>query len=582
MAGTAEEALLEARRAVAAEAGGSGSGSGSGGGNGSGAAADALSRRAILTALRFAPLPAEEGAHGGGMDDFFDDVAVLATRVEVQETPPRRAPPCLAAARAAAAAGADASVKPPPMATLAEGDAPTPPPPPPAQQQQQAAGGGAPGGDGGGSDDDDDPAGGDDAPAGGGGGGGGGSGGGGDDAPRRVCFSDSPPVGAAAWTLRLRGPQLAPSGLPLELPLGAATTLAELRRRAARAAGLDAPSLRMRAGFPPCALDPDGHNGEASVEQAGLTDRDVLHVEGVLPPGGAPGGAAAAAAAAPPAAAAPARGGAAAAVAAAAAAVAAAGAKRPRAGGAGGSRRFPGKAHRTGVAGAAPGAGANTAGGGGAPTLASLDADALAAAGPLAAASLAAGLAPDISWLRDDAGGEEAALGASLLGAARGGHGGAGAAAAALRRAFSAELSTRATAAEGTARVAAALAGAVRFEVLPDGRLAVTYSAPGARGASAAAKQECVADLPASLLPIVLRLVIGDGSDRVAMDNMAPERFAVVSPRMFWAVVRHGGVGPAAAGGRSFAQALSMFVPGVDFEALGRRERLKPERYRPT
>jgi hypothetical protein len=118
----------------------------------------------------------------------------------------------------------------------------------------------------------------------------------------------------------------------------------------------------------------------------------------------------------------------------------------------------------------------------------------------------------------------------------------------------------------------------VRFEPLPDGRVMVTFSAPGPRGAAPISRQDCVPDLPRMVLPFVLRLVLGDASDPAARANLAPQRMAVASPRMFWAVVRHGGVGP----NTSFAEALATLVPGVDWVATLRRERLKPERYRPS
>jgi hypothetical protein len=53
---------------------------------------------------------------------------------------------------------------------------------------------------------------------------------------------------------------------------------------------------------------------------------------------------------------------------------------------------------------------------------------------------------------------------------------------------------------------------------------------------------------------------------------------AVASPRVFWAVVRYGGVG--APGGGGFAEALARLAPGAaDWAALARRTRAKPERY---
>jgi hypothetical protein len=301
-----------------------------------------------------------------------------------------------------------------------------------------------------------------------------------------------------------------------------------------------------------------------SAAQAGLTDREVLSLDGTAAAAspGLPSPAAAtpmaASALAPPA---PASGSA---------------PKRKRA--AGGSRRFPGKARRIGLAGAPPPAGNAAAGGAAMPaSYAALEAEALAEAGPMAAAALAAGFEADASWLIGGGGGPEAGIGAALLGAARGGDGGSGAVVATLRRALSTAVAQRAADAEGAARCAAACAGAVRFEPRADGRLDVTFSAPGPRGASAISRQDCVPDVPRMILPFVLRMVLGPEGDAVSRANLQPQNLAVASPRVFWAVVRFGGVGP----GRSFADALATLVPGVDWEAVTRRDRQRPERYRP-
>jgi hypothetical protein len=536
MAGTAEATLLEARR----------------GGAQGGTAAEALSRRAILTALRLAPVPAV--ADGDDVAKVADeaDCVIVSTRRSAVEAPAAKAqqPPYYTRAPAESDGGAE---------------------PADADQEHNAAAGGDKGGSG--ADDAEDEAamdaaaGGEDAPsadddeaakedpAGGGGGGG---------DPDDSDDDGGPFDAAAAWTLRLRGPQLPASGAALALPKGGATSLRELRRRAARAAGLDAASLRMRAGFPPRPLDADAA-GDSTVAQAGLTDRDVLSVEGtpaVASPGlPSPAAAApmAASALAPPA--------------------VASGAKPARKRAAGGSRKFPGKARRVGLAGAPPpGGAAASPGAAGLPqSAAALEAEALAEAGPMAAAALAAGFEADSSWLLGDGGGPEAGLGAALLGASHGGGGRHDAVTSSLRRAMSAAVSQRAADAEGAARCAAAAAGAVRFDPMDDGRLTVTFSAPSARGASAVSRQDCVPDLPRLILPFVLRLVLGDASDAACRANLQPQNMAVASPRMFWAVVRHGGVGP----GRPFAEALASLVPGVDWEAVTRRDRQRPERYRP-
>ena len=65
-----------------------------------------------------------------------------------------------------------------------------------------------------------------------------------------------------------------------------------------------------------------------------------------------------------------------------------------------------------------------------------------------------------------------------------------------------------------------------------------------------------------------------------ARANLAPAMMAVASPRVFWAVVRHAGVGPARAGGRGFEEAFESLAPGaVDWSAVAVRDRRRPERY---
>ena len=51
---------------------------------------------------------------------------------------------------------------------------------------------------------------------------------------------------------------------------------------------------------------------------------------------------------------------------------------------------------------------------------------------------------------------------------------------------------------------------------------------------------------------------------------------ALVSPRVFWSVVKHGKVGP----GVSFVTALASLVPEVNWQQIiEERRRAKPERY---
>jgi len=145
-----------------------------------------------------------------------------------------------------------------------------------------------------------------------------------------------------------------------------------------------------------------------------------------------------------------------------------------------------------------------------------------------------------------------------------------------LQTAFRAVVAERAAEAEGNAKVSSALAGDARFRALPDGRLVVTF-----RDASDPSKEktDVVADLPPSALPLILRVVAADArTSASARANLAPAAMAVASPRVFWAVVRYGGVG--APGGGGFAEALARLAPGAaDWAALARRTRAKPERY---
>lgn len=87
-------------------------------------------------------------------------------------------------------------------------------------------------------------------------------------------------------------------------------------------------------------------------------------------------------------------------------------------------------------------------------------------------------------------------------------------------------------------------------------------------------KRELVNGIPPVLLPAILNLVASD-PDPVSRKNLKVEAMAIVSPRMFWAVVRHGQVGP----GRPFMQALAALAPQVDWEAIEARDRQRPERY---
>ena len=125
---------------------------------------------------------------------------------------------------------------------------------------------------------------------------------------------------------------------------------------------------------------------------------------------------------------------------------------------------------------------------------------------------------------------------------------------------------------EANLKVSAALLGRVKFRELSDGsgRLEVEYQV-GSRGAS---RKELVTGIPAVLLPAILRVVASD-EDPVARRNLKPDAMALVSPRMFWAIVRNGGVGP----GKPFHDALTTLAPDINWEAIEKRDRQKPERY---
>ncbi len=145
-----------------------------------------------------------------------------------------------------------------------------------------------------------------------------------------------------------------------------------------------------------------------------------------------------------------------------------------------------------------------------------------------------------------------------------------------LQSVFRSVVAERLAEAEGNAKVSSALAGGATFTRLRDGRLLVRF-----RDASAGGKEktDVVADLPSSVLPFVLHAVAADArTNPSARANLAPAAMAVASPRVFWAVVRHGNVG--GPGGIGFAEAMNRLAPGAaDWEALARRTRAAPERY---
>lgn len=145
-----------------------------------------------------------------------------------------------------------------------------------------------------------------------------------------------------------------------------------------------------------------------------------------------------------------------------------------------------------------------------------------------------------------------------------------------LQDAFKSIVEERAKETEGNAKCAAARAGNVQYSTLPDGRLVVKYSAPdvGRGQVRQTERSDCVQDVPAPILPFILAAVAADAENSRA--NLSPPAMAVASPRVFWAVVRHGRVGPDV----TFTDALRSIAPNVaDWDAVSARERRVNPRY---
>ena len=375
--------------------------------------------------------------------------------------------------------------------------------------------------------------------------------------------------------------------------------MAELRERAAGAAGVALARAVLKGGFPLRPLEAPAAGAPATAEDAGLRDRDLVTVEraqkagaagaGKAPPKGkgrAPAGRRGSTTGSAPAAAAAAPGGDL------AAAVAAAAANR--AAGAG-----PGPAALAAGAGADGGgmqAGEAAPGAGGKRVRISSKGKVfeqklpkrrrnIPGGGTRLGGGAAGGRSNDLlepasnadAALGSVASAEEAAqhrMAAGLVAAARGGRAGAGGNVTeivrALRRSMREAVKVRADEARAEGAVAAALGGAVEFKALEDGtgRVAIKYKS-GPRSFSSL----CVQDIPPPLLSAVL-LAIARG-DAESTANLRPVAMALVSPRVFWAVVRHGGVGP----GTAFQAALEHLAPAVDWGALGQRQRRTPAKY---
>jgi hypothetical protein len=109
----------------------------------------------------------------------------------------------------------------------------------------------------------------------------------------------------------------------------------------------------------------------------------------------------------------------------------------------------------------------------------------------------------------------------------------------------------------------------VAFRDLDDGsgRMEVTW--PEGRKAPC----EFVPLIPAFLLSAALLSLYHD-TDEVVAQNLSPFSMAQVSPRTFWALVRHGGAGSEV----DFGDALKKLAPNVDWGKLrvGTRQRRKP------
>lgn len=136
----------------------------------------------------------------------------------------------------------------------------------------------------------------------------------------------------------------------------------------------------------------------------------------------------------------------------------------------------------------------------------------------------------------------EAAIAADLLGAVSGAASGQHRSLMlTLKRSFKDAREQLGKEVEARAKVAAVLGGLASFKALADGsgRVQATY-----RSGPRTDRSECVHDIPLELLAAVLASVMAE-NDAATVANLRPEAMALVSPRMFWALVRHGGVGPA-------------------------------------
>lgn len=86
-------------------------------------------------------------------------------------------------------------------------------------------------------------------------------------------------------------------------------------------------------------------------------------------------------------------------------------------------------------------------------------------------------------------------------------------------------------------------------------------------------RRECVPALPPFVLAALLITLHGD-EDAVVAQNLSPLNMAQLSPRSFWALVRHGGVSTTV----TFTDALCKVVPSLDWNRLrlDSRQRKRP------
>eukprot|EP00299_Pterocystis_sp_00344_P019551 c9684_g1_i3.p2 GENE.c9684_g1_i3~~c9684_g1_i3.p2 ORF type:complete len:336 (-),score=91.22 c9684_g1_i3:95-1102(-) len=119
-------------------------------------------------------------------------------------------------------------------------------------------------------------------------------------------------------------------------------------------------------------------------------------------------------------------------------------------------------------------------------------------------------------------------------------------------------------------KVVSALSGTAEFKDIADGsfRMIVTY-----HKSKRTLGEECVQNIPTMLLSAILCHMAQSPEDANRLDATS---MALLSPRMFWSVVRNGGVGV----GKSFEQALSEIAPTVNWSTVHQRQRKRPERYR--